>query len=164
MKRLARSTWIDRLMTLAAGIVLVVVGFKYLGPRPADPLETLTGAQVAPPGQVALIELGATYCPSCVAMTPTMGLLRRAYAGRARVTVLHIDRPEHRAAVEPLARLARLRVTPTFLVVGRDGTAQAKFIGPASYLALSAALDRALAAGRPAAPAGGTGQTLPKPG
>lgn len=136
--------WLDRLVTVVAVAVMATVGWKYLGPRPADPLDTLTGATVAPPGQVALIELGATYCPACVAMTPTVELLRRTYAGRATVSVLQIDRPEHRQAVEPLSRLAQLRYTPTFLVVGRDGKAHAKFIGPTSYLALSKALNQAL--------------------
>lgn len=147
MKAWTWPQWLDRLVTVAALVVVLAVAWKYLGPRPSDPLEALSSANVAPPGQVALIELGATYCPSCVAMTPTMELLRRTYAGRAQVTVLQIDRAEHRAAVEPLARLAQLRATPTFLVVGRDGKATAKFIGPASYVALAGALDAALAEG-----------------
>lgn len=145
MKALSWSAVLDRFVTLAAIAVVVMVGLRYFAPRPGDPLEALTGAAVAPPGQVALIELGATYCPSCVAMTPIVELLKRNYAGRAHVSVLQIDKPEHRAAVEPLARLAHLRMTPTFLVVGRDGKASAKFIGPTSYLALSGALDSALA-------------------
>lgn len=145
MKSLPWSALLDRCVSLAAIVVVVMVGVRYLAPHPSDPLEALSGASVAPPGQVALIELGATYCPACVAMTPTIELLKRRYAGRARVSVLQIDKPEHRSAVESLARLARLRVTPTFLVVGRDGQARAKFIGPTSYLALSGALDAELA-------------------
>lgn len=144
MKTPALAWWWDRLVTLLVVVVGLMVGVRYLAPRPSDPLESLSGARVAPLGRVALVELGATHCPSCIAMTPTLELLRRTYAGRAEVTVLSIDRPEHRAAVEPLARLAQLRYTPTFVVIGRDGKASAKFIGPASYLALSRALDKAL--------------------
>ncbi|HEY9855098.1 MAG TPA: thioredoxin family protein [Stenomitos sp.] len=139
--------WLDRLLTLASVGVIATVGYRYLGPRPGDALEALSGASVAPPGKVALIEIGATYCPACIAMTPTVELLRRAYATRAEVRVLQIDRPEHRAALEPLARLAKVRYTPTFLVVGRNGQASAKFIGPSSYVALSRALDEALREG-----------------
>jgi len=146
MKTPVVPAWVDRLVTVLALVVVAVVGYRYVGPRPADPLEALAGASVAPPGKVALIELAATYCPACVAMKPTVELLRRAYAGRAGVSVLQIDRPEHRQAIEPFARLARLHYTPTFLVVGRDGKAHAKFVGPTSYVALSHALDEALGA------------------
>lgn len=144
MKAPALPKWFDRMVTLAAIVLVVMVGSRYLAPRASDPLEALSEASVAPPGRVSLVELGATYCPSCVAMTPIVELLKRSYAGRAEVSVLLVDRAEHRQAVEPIARLAQLRYTPTFLVIGRDGRATAKFIGPASYLALSKALDEAL--------------------
>lgn len=149
MASLRLGPWLDRTLTAASLVAVTVVAFRYLGPRGGDPLGELQGAAVLPPGQVALVELGATHCPSCVAMTPTLELLKRTYAGRAEVRTFYIDRPEDRPAVEPLARLAHLRYTPTFLVVGRDGRATAKFIGPASYVALAGALDEALKAKHP---------------
>ncbi|MNX88116.1 hypothetical protein D3C86_1200750 [compost metagenome] len=90
------------------------------------------------------MELGATYCPACIASKPIMAALTKVYGDRAEIRVIDIDRPEHRSEAQRLGALAQLRATPTFLVTDRQGRAFAKFVGPTSYAALSRALDDAL--------------------
>lgn len=138
------SRWLDRALTLAALVVVVVTLGRYVLPRGADALGEAALSPALPPGKVALVELGATYCPSCIASKPIMAALARTYGDRAEIRVIDVDRPEHRAEAQRLGAIAQLRYTPTFLITDRQGRAVAKFVGPTSYAALSRALDDAL--------------------
>lgn len=132
------------LTSLAVGGFLL---YRFLLPQASAPLEGLQQGAVMAPGPVRVVELAATHCPSCLAMTPIVSQLRRDYAGRAEVAVLYLDKAEDQAAATRLAERAALRYTPTFLVVDRAGRARAKFIGPTSYAALAGALNQTIAKG-----------------
>lgn len=138
------SRWLDKGLTLVAVVMLAVTLGRYVLPRQADSLGDAALRPAVAPGRVALVELGATYCPSCIASKPIMMALSKVYGDRADVRVIDIDRPEHRAEASRLGSLAQLRYTPTFLVTDRQGRAVAKFVGPTSYASLARALDDAL--------------------
>lgn len=141
----------DRLPTFAAIAVGAFLVYRFLLPQPSAPLEALERGAVAEPGPVRLVEVAATHCPSCLAMSPIVEQLRRDYEGRATVSVLYLDKAEDRQEATRLASLAQVRYTPTFLIVDRRGNAKSKFIGPTSYAALSSALDQAIASSPPVA-------------
>ncbi|MFP5504074.1 MAG: TlpA family protein disulfide reductase [Candidatus Sericytochromatia bacterium] len=146
----------DRLPTLAAVAVGAFLVYRFLLPQPSAPLEALERGAVAAPGPVRVVEIAATHCPSCLAMSPIVEQLRRDYEGRATVRVLYLDKAEDRQEATRLASLAQVRYTPTFLIVDHQGHATSKFIGPTSYAALSSAVDKAIASSPPvAAPAVG---------
>lgn len=138
------SRWLDKGLTLAAVVLLAIALGRYVLPRSADPLGEAALSPALAPGRVALVELGATYCPACIASKPIMAALSKVYGDRAEIRAIDIDRPEHREEAARLGSLAQLRYTPTFLITDRQGRAVAKFVGPTSYAALSRALDDAL--------------------
>lgn len=137
------SDYLPALGALAAAAFLI---YRFLMPQASAPLEGLRGEALAAPGPVRVVEIAATHCPSCLAMSPIVDQVRQAYHGRAAVQVLYLDKPEDHVEATRLAALAAVRYTPTFIVIGRTGHAVAKFIGPTSYVALASAVDRALAA------------------
>ena len=83
-------------------------------------------------------------------MGPMVHQLEQAYAGRARFKVFWLDRVSEKspdyALLQRLWPLVHVEVTPTFLVVGRDGHVARRFEGTTPYLSLSQALDTSLAA------------------
>lgn len=145
--RSALARWADRGLTVVSVALLLAVGYKYLGPRGSAPLEHMAGVRLPGIQQVTLLEIGQTHCPSCVASQPILALVRQVYQPRVRVRVLNLDGGPDAAEARRLAELARVRVTPTFLVTDAQGTVTARFLGPTSYAALGSALDHAL--GRP---------------
>lgn len=153
--RSKRSGW-DRLPAVAAVALGAFLLYRFVMPQPSAPLEALERGAVAGPGPVRVVEIAATHCPSCLAMSPIVEQLRRDYQGRASVSVLYLDKAEDRQEATRLASLAQVRYTPTFLVIDREGQARSKFIGPTSYAALASAVDQAIASNSPvAAPTAG---------
>lgn len=136
----------DYLPVLGALAAAGFLSYRFLMPQASAPLEGLRGEVLAAPGPVRVVEIAATHCPSCLAMSPIVEQVRQAYRGRATVQVLYLDKSEDHAEATRLAALAAVRYTPTFIVIDRTGHAAAKFIGPTSYIALAGAVDGALAA------------------
>lgn len=136
--------WGDWLSSALLAVVVGLLAYRFLAPRPASPLGSLAGQPIVPPGQVTLVELSQTHCPGCWAMRPTLFALQKAFGQRVRVEVVEVDSPADPAEAERLSTLAALHFTPTLLVADAEGRATAKFIGPTSYASLASALDRAL--------------------
>lgn len=141
----ARRSFGGILPALGVMAAMSLLMYRFFMPQPSAPLAELQGQTLVRPGEVQVVEIASSHCPSCVAMAPIIEQVRRAYADRAIVRVLYVDKADDHAEATRLGALAAVRYTPTFLVFDRTGHASAKFIGPTSFVALSNALDGALA-------------------
>ncbi|MEB3299225.1 MAG: hypothetical protein VKO21_07040 [Candidatus Sericytochromatia bacterium] len=74
-------------------------------------------------------------------MVPVWHLLEARKGKDVTFRVLHLDEASESAAAFAVLEAARSRVTPTFLVLDRQGRPTARFVGATSYLAISGALD-----------------------
>jgi hypothetical protein len=83
-------------------------------------------------------------------MGPVVQKLEKDYSGRIEVRQYLVDRltknsPEY-PSLAKLAEAIHFQVTPTFLVVSKDGQVHGRYEGVTSYASLSRDLDAELAA------------------
>lgn len=131
-----RSVKRRALAALAAVLLLALA--LWPGP-PAGAAQASMAQALAAPGQPALIEFGADYCPPCRVMAPILKAAQKEYAGRA--TVLSIDVTRYPA----LADKAGVRVIPTLVFYDAQGRETARHEGVMDRAELRARLDRLLA-------------------
>jgi thiol-disulfide isomerase/thioredoxin len=131
-------------------------------PMPASPLLDEAGATTSfaalAGGQVAVLNLWATWCAPCMTEMPSLGALQRRFEGRIRVIPINVDEPAKQGAAR--AQLARLsqatlpfvsdaeRATwaelrppgmPLTVIYGRDGRERARLVGGADWSSEEAA-------------------------
>ncbi len=129
---------------------------------PASPLRDAAGAETnlaaLAGGEVAVVNLWATWCAPCMTEMPSLGALQRRFQGRIRVIPVDLDEaPRLEAARAQLARLsqgslhfvsdvdrgvlAELRPPgmPLTVIYGRDGRERARLVGGADWASEEAA-------------------------
>ena len=81
-------------------------------------------------------------------MGPVVSKLEKDYAGRVEVRRYEVDKLSHESpdfpVVARIAEAVHFEVTPTFLVVGKDGVVHTRYEGVTSYATLSRDLDAEL--------------------
>jgi thiol-disulfide isomerase/thioredoxin len=114
-------------------------------------------------GQTVYLNFWSAGCGSCLAEMQALDALGRQYAGRVAVVLVNIDREapdlvdiKHRNGFQFAMlqdqlgiSLERYRVvgTPTSVVIGRDGRAQARYVGAQTPQQMAEAFARAAAGG-----------------
>lgn len=83
------------LMVYAQGALARLAVLEAPPPMPTRALRDGTGAETTLPvlagGQVAVVNLWATWCTPCMTEMPTLGALQRRFAGRLRVIPVSAD-------------------------------------------------------------------------
>lgn len=142
MKQLLK--WADRAFSLlVGGILLYMLLTKFVLPMRSAPVDP---SWKLPPGRPSLVEFSSSHCPSCLAMRPVLGQIKRKYEGKIAFRTFAFDSlsDSERYEAQRLASEFGVRVTPTFVISGSDGKVTARFLGPTSYLSLAQALDQVI--------------------
>ena len=114
-------------------------------------------------GKVVLLEFMEPWCPHCQRMAPVLEKLYTQY-GKSNVVLLTVSGPWQGATAQDAAGFIKdygsswtyvydssgtvmsefgVNSTPTFLIIGKDGSVVAKYEGEQSYETLAAALSSA---------------------
>ena len=136
-------------------------------PAPAATFATIGGESVSVAslrGRVVLVNFWATSCEPCVAEMPQLAALYRRHSGRGLETVavaMSYDPPNYvanfarrhalpfRVALDPVGAVARefgdVRLTPTTLVIDRQGRIVKRIVGTPDFAELDRLLEAKLA-------------------
>jgi len=134
-------------------------------PVPVIPLQDVDGAAVSLSryrGEIAIVNLWATWCPPCRAEMPDLQRIDERYGSRG-VAIVGIDQGESAQRARAFARSLRIGYPiwiddaqqygrafgalglPTTVIVGRNGVVARAFDGPLTYDDLRRALEGLLA-------------------
>jgi peroxiredoxin len=151
---------------LAAGSALYV-GYFQARPAPAVTFTSIAGEKVTTGdlrGRVVLLNFWATDCVVCVKEMPRLAQTYRKFASpefEMIAVAMRYDPPNYvlryaeqnalpfKVALDPMGELAKafgdVRLTPTTIVIDREGNIVKRIIGEPDFAALDALIERSLA-------------------